>query len=164
MRRVCIAGARKRVMSSFPYEFAQKAAEAMARSRQAEADERSNMEKWILERWNMETPNALEVAEKGETKYEFHFHFVMIKTFKPKVADLEERLPPELKLMWRNGYLKVNKSWKDPSKAFCFEIDVTNLAKELLVQLEAKAAGKKRPANAANDADAKRRVKPEPID
>ena len=151
-------------MSTFAHEFAQKAAEAMARARQAEAEERENMQAWILERWNMETPNALEVAEKGETKYEFHFHFNKIHTFKPKVADLEERLPPELKLMWRNGYLKISKSWKDPSKGFCFEIDVTNLAKELLVQLEAKAAGKKRPANAANDADAKRRVKPEPID
>ena len=60
---------------SFAHEFAQKAAEAMARARQAEAEERENMQAWILERWNMETPNALEVAEKGETKYEFHFHF-----------------------------------------------------------------------------------------
>jgi hypothetical protein len=160
MRRI----ARLAMSSFFAHEFARKAAEAMARSRQAEAEERDNMQAWILERWNMETPNALAVAEKGETKYEFHFHFNKIRTFKPEVADLEERLPPELKIMWRNGYLKINKSWKDPSKGFCFEIDVTNLAKELLVQLEVKAAGKKRPANAANDADAKRRVKPEPID
>jgi len=122
------------------------------------------MQTWILERWDMETPNALEAAGKGNTTYEFHFHFNKIHHFKPEVADLEASLPPEPKCMWRDGHLKITKSWKDPSKGFCFETDVTNLAKELLGQLEAKTAGQKRPANGANDADAKRRVKPEPID